>query len=110
MLRFAGRVPAAGRSERIGPETRQLSMTTSETEESRSEAAIARLAAIVEASEDSITSKTLDGIVTSWNEGATHIFGYRAEEMIGKPITTIIPQQLHAEEADILARIGRGER
>ncbi len=78
-------------------------------EELRTEAAIARLAAIVEASEDSITSKTLDGVVTSWNEGATRIFGYSADEMIGKTITRIIPKELHAEEFDILARIGRGE-
>ncbi len=87
-----------------------MSQFDRESEELRAESAIARLAAIVEASEDSITSKTLNGIVTSWNEGATRIFGYTADEMIGKPITRIIPKELHAEEADILARIGHGER
>ncbi len=78
--------------------------------ESEAEAAMARLAAIVEASEDSITSKTLDGVVMSWNEGATRIFGYTANEMIGEPITRIVPKELYEEEADIRARIGRGER
>lgn len=87
-----------------------MSQFKRESEELWAEAAIARLAAIVEASEDSITSKTLDGVVTSWNEGATRIFGYTADEMIGEAITSIIPAELHAEEADILARIGRGER
>ena len=87
-----------------------MSQTKSESEELRAEAAMARLAAIVEASEDSITSKTLDGVVTSWNEGATRIFGYTADEMIGEPITRIIPMELYPEEADIRARIGRGER
>jgi PAS domain S-box-containing protein len=87
-----------------------MSQCKEENEELRAEAAMARLAAIVEASEDSITSKTLDGVVTSWNEGATRIFGYTAEEMIGETITRIIPKELHAEEADTLARIGRGER
>jgi PAS domain S-box-containing protein len=87
-----------------------MSQTKSESEELRAEAAMARLAAIVEASEDSITSKTLDGVVTSWNEGATRIFGYTAEEMIGESIMRIIPKELHAEETDTLARIGRGER
>jgi PAS domain S-box-containing protein len=87
-----------------------MSQFSRESDELRSEAAIVRLAAIVEASEDSITSKTLDGIVTSWNAGATRIFGYAADEMIGKPITRIVPKERQAEEADIRARIGRGER
>lgn len=80
------------------------------TDRHRSEADAAQLAAIVVSSNDAIASKTLDGIVTSWNEAAERIFGYAAGEMIGQPITRIIPPDLHYEEADILARLRRGER
>ncbi|MGH8251240.1 MAG: PAS domain S-box protein [Steroidobacteraceae bacterium] len=71
---------------------------------------LAHLAAIVESSDDAIVSKTLDGIVRSWNEGARRLFGYTAEEIVGLPITTIIPPELHEEERQILERISRGER
>jgi PAS domain S-box-containing protein len=66
-------------------------------------------AAIVQASDDAIISKTLDGVVTSWNPGAERIFGYAAAEMIGRPITTIIPADLVHEEAEFLRRLARGE-
>jgi PAS domain S-box-containing protein len=69
----------------------------------------ARLAAIVASSDDAIISKTLDGRITSWNAGASRIFGYEASEMIGEPITRIIPPELHEEETQILARLRRGE-
>lgn len=69
-----------------------------------------RLAAIVEWSDDAIISKDLNGIVTSWNPCAERIFGYKAEEMIGQPITRIIPDELQADEVRILATIARGER
>jgi PAS domain S-box-containing protein len=68
------------------------------------------LSAIVESSEDAIVSKDLDGIVTSWNTGAENLFGYFAEEIIGKPITIIIPPHLMAEESRIIDHIRRGER
>ena len=68
------------------------------------------LAAIVASSDDAIISKNLDGIVTSWNTSAERIFGYTPEEAIGQHITLIIPAERHAEEADILVRLRRGER
>jgi PAS domain S-box-containing protein len=70
----------------------------------------ALLAAIVDSSDDAIVSKTLEGRILSWNRGATRIFGYEAHEVIGKPITVIIPPELHAEEREILGKLRRGER
>jgi PAS domain S-box-containing protein len=74
------------------------------------ERARAHLAAIVESSEDVIISKTLEGIVTSWNKGAERLFGYTAAEMIGQSITRLMPPEIQREEIDILAQIRRGER
>lgn len=71
---------------------------------------LAQLAAIVESSDDAIVSKTLEGRILSWNSGASRIFGYQAEEVIGKPITIIIPPELHAQEQQILTKIKSGER
>jgi PAS domain S-box-containing protein len=79
-------------------------------ERNRQEASLARLAAIVESSEDAIISKTLDGIVTSWNRGAERIFGYTAEEIIGKPVTVLIPPNRLNDEPVIIERLKRGER
>jgi PAS domain S-box-containing protein len=80
------------------------------TAEEDPERARALLAAIVASSEDAIVSKTLDGIVTSWNEAAERLFGYSAAEMIGQSITRIIPQHMQYEEVNILAKLRRGER
>ena len=74
------------------------------------ERARALLAAIVAYSEDAIVSKTLDGIVTSWNRAAEQLFGFSADEMIGQSITRIIPEHLQHEEVDILAKLRKGER
>jgi len=74
-----------------------------------SEARYRDIAAIVESSEDAIVAKNLDSIITSWNEGAERLFGYTAEEAIGKPVTMLIPTERHHEEPAILARIRRGE-
>ena len=69
----------------------------------------ARLAAIVESSEDVIVSKNLDGIITSWNRAAERMFGWTAAEAVGQPIMLIIPADRRAEEEGVLARIRRGE-
>lgn len=68
------------------------------------------LAAIIESSDDAIVSKDLQGMVTSWNPAAQRMFGYTAEEMIGRSITTIIPPELHADEQLILDTIAAGRR
>lgn len=68
------------------------------------------LAAIVESSDDAIVSKNLDGIITSWNKGAERIFGWRAEEIIGRSVLNLIPPELHYQEVDIIARLKRHER
>src|SRR5712671_2411274 len=69
-----------------------------------------RMASIVESSDDAIVSKDLNGVIVTWNKGAERIFGYTAEEVIGKPITILIPPDQHEEEPAILERIRRGER
>ncbi|HSY19528.1 MAG TPA: PAS domain S-box protein, partial [Candidatus Acidoferrales bacterium] len=86
-----------------------LSVMRDVTERKRAEAAAARLAAIVQSSDDAIIGKNLDGIVTSWNAGAENLFGFAADEMVGQPILRLIPPERHHEEADILARVRRGE-
>ncbi len=68
------------------------------------------LASIIESSDDAIVSKNLDGIITNWNGGAERIFGYTAKEVIGRPITILIPEDRQSEEREILTRIRRGER
>jgi len=71
----------------------------------------ARLAAIIESSADGIIGKTLAGVITSWNNGAEQIFGFTAEQALGKPVADLlVPNALQEEEADILARISRGEQ
>ena len=70
----------------------------------------ARLAAIVQSSDDAIVSKDLNGRIASWNPGAVKLFGYTAEEAIGRPISMVIPPERLAEETTILERLRRGER
>ena len=86
-----------------------VNMLVDITERKRAEQSAQRLAAVVEFSDDAILTKDLDGIITSWNRGAERLFGYKAGEMIGRPITTLIPHDRHDEEREILGRIRRGE-
>src|SRR5205085_1776745 len=68
------------------------------------------LSAIIESADDAIITKTLEGIITSWNPGAERIFGYTAAEIIGKPVTVLIPVDHPNEEPAILARLRAGKR
>jgi PAS domain S-box-containing protein len=79
------------------------------TERKQAEETRDRLSLIVDSSDDAIISKTLNGKVTAWNRGAEKVFGYSAAEMVGKPMLRLLPPGRIEEEADILARIGRGE-
>ena len=76
----------------------------------RLQEAQARLAAIVESSDDAIMSKDLNGIIQTWNAGAERLFGYRAVEVVGRPITLLLPPERMQEEGQILQRLLRGER
>ena len=96
---------AAQRSKKKVPPSSGAPLVTPRDEVMR----LALLAAIVESSDDAIVSKTLEGRILSWNRGAQRTFGYSAEEVIGKPITVIIPPELHSEEERILAKLRRGE-
>lgn len=69
-----------------------------------------RFAAIIESSDDAIISKSLNGVIMSWNSGAERLFGYTAAEAIGRPVTMLIPPERIDEEPGIIARIRRGER
>ncbi len=85
-------------------------VTRNLTESKLAEQRLQHLASIVKSSDDAIVSKTPDGIITSWNEGAARVFGYAGEEVIGRSITVVIPKDRQNEELEILARINRGER
>ena len=79
------------------------------TARKQAEETLARQAAIIDSSDDAIISKTLDGIITTWNGGAQKLFGWPATEMVGRSMLMLFPPERVQEEADILARIGRGE-
>jgi PAS domain S-box-containing protein len=87
-----------------------VNMLVAISERKDADEARAYLAAIIESTDDAIVSKTLEGVVTSWNKGAEAMFGYTAEEMVGQPITRLFPPDRLEEENLILNRIKRGER
>ncbi len=93
----------------FGGEACLLTVMRDVTARRQAEEAAARLAAIVESSDDAIISKDLSGIVLSWNAGAEKIFGFPAGEMVGQPITRLIPPDRQHEEATILDRIRVGD-
>jgi PAS domain S-box-containing protein len=76
----------------------------------KADKAVGLLASIIDSSEDAIVSKTLGGVITSWNAGAERLFGYTAKEAVGQPISMLIPLDRRDEETTILARLSRGER
>lgn len=93
-----------------GALTGAINMLVDITERRRAELDARRLAAIVESSDDAILAKDLNGIIVTWNEGAQRLFGYAPDEVVGKPVTILIPADRHDEEPAILSRIRRGER
>jgi PAS domain S-box-containing protein len=99
-----------GREMSAGDVSTELTPDARSVEEPDYSIRLALLAAIVESSDDAIVSKTLEGRILSWNTGASRIFGYTAAEVIGQPITIIIPPELLDEEKRILDQVRRGER
>jgi diguanylate cyclase (GGDEF)-like protein/PAS domain S-box-containing protein len=86
-----------------------LAVSATVASQHRAEEALARSAAIVDSSEDAILAKTLDGVVTSWNAGARRLYGYTAEEIVGQPVSLLMPADRADEMAELLERIRRGE-
>ena len=87
-----------------------VNMVIDISDRKRAEDIAQRLASIVESSDDAIVSKDLNGIISSWNKGAERLFGYMADDVVGKSIKTLIPTEYQKEEDTIIARIRRGER
>jgi diguanylate cyclase (GGDEF)-like protein/PAS domain S-box-containing protein len=97
------------RDERGGP-LNFLAQVLDLTERKQGEEVRAHLAAIVESSEDAIVGQDLDGTIVSWNRGAERLYGYRATEVVGRPISVLVPEDRSGELEQILGRIRRGER
>ena len=93
-----------------GAPTRFDGLTIDVTGKRQAEETTGLLAAIVASSDDAIVSKNLNGVITSWNKSAERVFGYTAQEAVGRHITLIIPRDRLSEEVEILSRIRRGER
>jgi len=94
----------------VGEAMQYIGIIQDITDRKHSEEIMARYAAVIEDSEDAIITKTLEGIITTWNPGAGRLFGYSPQEVIGKPVTVLIPDSHLNEEPSILERLRRGER
>ena len=94
----------------MSPRQKATGTTNGAAAQEQTDVERARLAAIVDSSEDAIISKTLDGTVTSWNAAAVRMYGYEAEEAVGRHISFIVPEELHGQLAEIHERLGRGEK
>jgi len=105
---FAGRA-RADRALRDAKDQLELRVRQRTAELEKAGETNARLASIIESSDDAIASKNLEGIITSWNPGAERLLGYTAQEALGKPMAMLIPPERSSEEPAILARIARGE-
>src|SRR5579872_3363986 len=87
-----------------------LALQAEVSERIRIEKQLIKIASIVEFSEDAIFMKTLDGIITTWNKGAERIYGYSGDEIIGKPVSILVPPERSGEDTTLVARVARGER
>jgi two-component system cell cycle sensor histidine kinase/response regulator CckA len=94
----------------VNGQTCMLSVTHDITDRKRTETALSQLASIVESSDDAIVGKALDGTIVSWNGGAERIYGYSASEVIGKPVSILLPSDQQDELPQILEKIRRDER
>jgi two-component system cell cycle sensor histidine kinase/response regulator CckA len=103
-----GRVSAV----RVGVNGKQcmLSVTHDISDRKRAEEALSQLASIVESSDDAIVGKTLGGKIVSWNAGAERIYGYSASEVVGKPVSILLPEEQGDEVPEILKRLSKDER
>src|SRR5262249_36739742 len=101
---------ALPRSTVLGHTSGMIECSADITERKQTEDAMGQLAAIVESSDDAIVSKDLNGVIRSWNKGAEKLFGYAAEEVIGKSIMIVIPPDRAGEEQRVLESLRRGEK
>jgi PAS domain S-box-containing protein len=102
--------PELERSGILGGLAQRLQQGVRATIEALRQSHAQRLAAIVETSDEAILSIDLEGTIATWNRGAEQLYGYQAEEIIGKPVGVLLPADRQGEEPDIIARVGRGER
>ncbi len=105
-------IAAAGRTiaHEAGHPVQMAGVTHDITERKRAEEGLARLAAIVESTDDAILSRTLDGAITTWNRGAERLYGYPADEVLGRHVSALVPPDRQHELEHITERMTRGER